>query len=290
MKTDTLFYRLFQRWPKLALELLGLEYGSESYRFGSEEIKQTAFRLDGIFTPVEDNPEHPLIFAEVQYQPDDDFYDRFFSEIVLYLRLNKPTREWLALVIYPTRKTEQLAGIAFSPFMDLPQLRRIYLDDYRDCLGLSPTLELIRLIASRKQQTMALARELVERRDDFGIDGLDFIETILVYKLPRLSREEIRTMLALNEIELKQTRFYQEIAEEERQEGHQEGLQKGRQEGRKEGRKEGEQILLQRMLTRRFGDLPEWAQQQLLKASPKQLEQWADRLLDAPSLLELFND
>jgi predicted transposase YdaD len=85
-------------------------------------------------------------------------------------------------------------------------------------------------------------------------------------------------MLALNEIELKQTRFYQEIAEEERQ------------EGRQEGRKEGEQILLQRMLTRRFGDLPEWAQQQLLKASPKQLEQWADRLLDAPSLLELFND
>ena len=206
------------------------------------------------------------------------------------------------MVIYSTRKTEQLAGMAFSPFMDLPQLRRIYLDDYRDCMGLSPTLELIRLIASRKQQTMALARELVERRDDFGIDGLDFIETILVYKLPRLSREEIRTMLALNEIELKQTRFYQEIAEEERQEGRQEGLQKGRQEGRQEGRKEGrkegrqegrqegEQILLQRMLTRRFGDLPEWAQQQLLKANPEQLEQWADRLLDAPTLKSVFSE
>ena len=43
---------------------------------------------------------------------------------------------------------------------------------------------------------------------------LDFIETILVYKLPRLSREEIKTMFALNEIELKQTRFYQEAVEE----------------------------------------------------------------------------
>jgi len=30
MKTDTLFYRLFQRWPKLALELLVLECASES--------------------------------------------------------------------------------------------------------------------------------------------------------------------------------------------------------------------------------------------------------------------
>ena len=274
MKTDTLFYRLFQRWPKLALELLDLEYNSESYRFGSEEIKQTAFRLDGLFTPVADNPEQPLIFVEVQYQPDDDFYDRFFSEITLYLRLNKPVRPWLALVIYPTRKTEKSAGIAFSPFMSLPQLRRVYLDEYRDCQRLTPTLELIRLIASRKQQTLALARELVGRRDDFGPDGLDFIETILVYKLPRLSREEIKTMLALNEIELKQTRFYQEVSEE----------------GRQEGRQEGEQILLHRMLTRRFGELPDWVQQRLQEASAGQLEQWADRLLDASTLNDLFNE
>ncbi|MDO9106957.1 MAG: DUF4351 domain-containing protein [Methylovulum sp.] len=74
------------------------------------------------------------------------------------------------------------------------------------------------MIASNEQQTMILARNLAERRDEFGPDGLDFIETILVYKLPRLSREEIKTMLALNEIELKQTRFYQEVVEEGRQE------------------------------------------------------------------------
>jgi hypothetical protein len=40
MKTDTLFYRLFQRWPKLALELLGLDYAGDSYRFGSESNKR----------------------------------------------------------------------------------------------------------------------------------------------------------------------------------------------------------------------------------------------------------
>ena len=116
---------------------------------------------------------------------------------------------------------------------------------------------------------MILARNLAERRDEFGPDGLDFIETILVYKLPRLSREEIKTMLALNEIELKQTRFYQEVVEE--------------------GRQEGEQILLQRMLTRRFGVVPDWAQERLLEAGPEQLEQWADRLLEAPTLETVFN-
>ena len=36
---------------------------------------------------------------------------------------------------------------------------------------------------------------------------LDLIETIVVYKLPPLSREEIQRMLHLPEVELKQTRF-----------------------------------------------------------------------------------
>ena len=96
MKTDTFFYRLFQRLPQLALELLGLNYRGDSYRFSSEEIKQTAFRIDGIFTPIAGTPEQPIIFAEVQYQPDADFYARFISEISLYLHLHKPGRRWLA--------------------------------------------------------------------------------------------------------------------------------------------------------------------------------------------------
>jgi predicted transposase/invertase (TIGR01784 family) len=102
MKTDALFYRLFKTHPKLALDFLGLDYQASSYRFSSEEIKQTAFRLDGIFTPLVDNPKQPLIFIEVQYQPDDDFYDRLFAEISLYLRLHKPQHEWLILVVYPS--------------------------------------------------------------------------------------------------------------------------------------------------------------------------------------------
>ena len=71
MKTDSLFYRLFKRCPKLAIELLGLDYDNDSYCFGSEEVKQTAFRLDGVFTPLSDDMEQPLIFVEVQYQADD---------------------------------------------------------------------------------------------------------------------------------------------------------------------------------------------------------------------------
>ena len=277
MKTDTLFYRLFQGMPKLALELLGLEYTSESYRFGSEEIKQTAFRLDGLFTPVTDDEKQPLIFLEVQYQPDTDFYDRLFSEITLYLRLHKPAHSWLILVLYPSRSIEKAASIAFKPFMDLPQLRRVYLEDYKDSQGLSPTLELIRLIASQEQDTITLACKLAERRDELGSDGLDLIETILVYKLPRLSREEIKTMLALNDIELKQTRFYQEIAEEEHQLGRQEGLQE-------------ECIkLVTRFLRRKFGIHPELdaALAQLHALPVEKLEDLAEAMFDWAEVSDL---
>jgi hypothetical protein len=49
----------------VGIEIIYLKMYSESYRFGSEEIKQTAFRLDGLFTPVTDDEKQPLIFLEV---------------------------------------------------------------------------------------------------------------------------------------------------------------------------------------------------------------------------------
>jgi predicted transposase YdaD len=157
--------------------------------------------------------------------------------------------------------------------MNLPQLHRVYLEDYQNQSGLTPTLALMRLIASHKQQPITLARELTERRHELGPEGLDFIETILVYNLPYLSREEIKTMLALNDIELKQTRFYQEIAEEEKQ------------KGLFEGRQEECIALLPRQLRCKFGLQPtlEQALQRLPGLPLENLENLADALLD-------FND
>ena len=281
MKTDTLFYRLFQRAPKLALELLGLDYANDSYCFSSEELKQTAFRIDGLLKPLTTDPEQPLIFIEVQYQPDHDFYGRLFSEITLYLYLNKPKRNWLALVIYPNRSIEKSTSIEFLPFLNLPQLQRIYLEDYQNRSDLSPTLEFIRLIASDKEQTITRAKELADRLDKIDLDGLDFIETILVYKLPHLSREEIKKMLALNEVELRQTRFYQEVSAEGRQEGKQEGLQEGKQLECI--------LLLSRQLRRKFGLQPqlENSLQDLISLPLEKLEDLADALLDFNAVTDL---
>lgn len=58
---------------------------------------------------------------------------------------------------------------------------------------------------------------------------VELIETIVLYKFPHLSREELEAMLGLSE--LKQTRVYQEAREEGRLEGFEEGIEQGIERG-----------------------------------------------------------
>jgi predicted transposase/invertase (TIGR01784 family) len=102
VKTDSIFYRLFQELPGIFFELIGNTVETASnYQFSSVEIKQTAFRIDGVFLPTQGD-QNPIYFVEVQFQLDAEFYSRFFTEIFLYLRQNKPQNDWCAVVIYPS--------------------------------------------------------------------------------------------------------------------------------------------------------------------------------------------
>ena len=55
-----------------------------------------------------------------------------------------------------------------------------------------------------------------------------------------------------------------------------------------DARREEAQRILQRLLTKRFGDLPEWVIQKLETANAQQLEGWTDEILVANNLDELF--
>ena len=63
---------------------------------------------------------------------------------------------------------------------------------------------------------------------------------------------------------------------------------KGFQEGEIEGEIKGEikagRIFLERLLTRRFGLLPDWGRDQLVGATLDQLDRWAERALEADSI------
>jgi hypothetical protein len=65
-------------------------------------------------------------------------------------------------------------------------------------------------------------------------------------------------------------------------------LEKGKAEGKAEGIHEGEAALLRQQLQRRFGALPNWAEQKLTEASCEDLEQWGLKLLEAANLEEVF--
>jgi hypothetical protein len=66
------------------------------------------------------------------------------------------------------------------------------------------------------------------------------------------------------------------------------GRKKWVAEGRLEGKLEGKLETLTRLLTRRFGPLPEWATERMKTATADQFDLWADRVLDAVSLTDVF--
>ncbi len=115
-----------------------------------------------------------------------------------------------------------------------PHLRRFYLDELDNAPDDSLGIGIVRLVIESKNKAGEFAKNLIDKAKEELTDTLiqrkvlEFIETIVVYKFPNLSREEIETMLNLNI--LKETRVYQEAKAEGREEGREEGKEEGKLE------------------------------------------------------------
>jgi len=229
-------------------------------------------------SPPADRHDAPRGYVEVQFQPDEGFYPRFFSEILLHLGQYRSPHPWQAVVIYPSATVERLSSAA-TPFLELPNLHRVYLDRLPLLDSANPKLWLIALIVEDAANIAPIVRKVQAHRQSQtgdGIDWLDLLETVLVYKLPNFTREEIQTMFGFNDIDLKQTRFYQDVYGE------------GLLNGRVEGRLEGEAALLLRQMERKFKPLPDSARQRVASADAETLLAWGERLLDANNLDEVW--
>ena len=66
-------------------------------------------------------------------------------------------------------------------------------------------------------------------------------------------------------------------------------IERARDEGMQQGRVEGERAVLQRLLRRRFGLLSPGIAERLSQASPSDLEIWAENVLDAQTLEDVFD-
>lgn len=278
MKTDSIFFQIFQTAPGILFELLGESFDlGNSYKFQSVEVKQTSFRIDGVFIPEPDAPDQAVIFAEVQFQRDEYLYDRMFAEIGLYLIQNRKLSDWRAVAIFPRKSLEPKDKHRHRSFLQGEQFRVIYLEDFLNIQSEQLGIQLMQLIVAKpkasKNYAQGIVNQLQNKTDLQSQAIIELVSTVMVYKFPELSREAIEAMFSVSE--LKQTRVYQEA------------LQEGRQEGRQEGEQVGESRLVLRLLSRRIGELSPEMRSLVQSLSLQQLETLGEALLDFCQLSDL---
>jgi predicted transposase/invertase (TIGR01784 family) len=264
MRTDTIFYQLFRTFDTLLFELIGepVENGV-GYKFESVEVKEKAFRFDGIFYPP-DNTKL-IYFGEVQSQEKPDFYWDLMAEIGIYLRQYKPQQQWKAVAIFSKRIYDPGKLEHYEEFFDSGRIIQIHLDELAKNSE-SLALGIVQLVIEKPQNALALAKKLVINAKE-QTEILKLIETVLVYKFPKLSRQEIEAMFTLSD--LKQTRVYQDA--------------------RLEGELEKAHSLVLRMLNRRFGKLSDRLTQSIQNLDITKIDELADQLLDFRSIDDLDN-
>jgi predicted transposase/invertase (TIGR01784 family) len=271
MKTDSIFYRIFSEIPTTFFELLDQsgEIALE-YKFASVEVKQTSFRIDGVF--ISEIPKNPIYFVEVQFQRDDRFFERTISEIFLYLGQNEFAYDWQFIIWVPNLRL--LKNLPQKYQVLSPNIKIYALNEIAEVETKALGVRVVDLVVcdpkSAEQKVKSLLAD-VKNQVDIGKQRtmLDLIQTVLVYKFEKLSLEELQTMFGLSE--LKQTRVYQE----------------GRVEGRVEGKTEEARLLLLRQLTKRFRSIPPTLISKIEQLSLERLEDLGEALLDFNNVSDL---
>jgi predicted transposase/invertase (TIGR01784 family) len=213
MRRDTIFYQLFKRSPNLLFQLLpSVPIETSEYRFEAIEVKETSFRMDGVFLPP--SPEQNIFFCEVQQQRDNLLYERIMAEISIFVYRSRNTfRDWLAVVIYPSRSAEQECQDIVREFLDSGRITRIYLDELGEIAELPWGLGLMVLTMLSDTQMVLEARNILQRAETSPDRSaiLDLVTTAIVYRFTNLSRDEVDAMLGA---ELRETRVIREAIDE----------------------------------------------------------------------------
>jgi hypothetical protein len=164
VKTDSIFFKIFQELPGVLFELLGepFDFGGR-YEFQSIEVKQTAFRIDGVFVPKPEAPDQTVYFVEVQYQSDEFLYDRMFAEIGMYLAQNPKAVDWQAIAIFPRRSLEPRNQHRHRSFLQGDQFRTIFLEDLLDIPTVLIGIQLMQLIAAKPKTTQGYLNQLASQ-------------------------------------------------------------------------------------------------------------------------------
>ena len=276
MKTDKWFYELFLSQPGMLSELIPGFESEWSFTYSSVVVKEKEFRFDGLFTPVSDDPNIPIVFAEAQMQTDKNFYSRFFAETFLYLAQYEVNRPWRGLLILSSPGVNFGTELPYNCLLQ-NQVTRIFLKDLQGRKELSSNLSLLQMLVTEQEESAEIGKNLLRNAESESEyeKRLTLIETMLANKFPELTKEIIMEMLEIKTMDVTKSRFYQQIYTE------------GRQEGLHEGRQEGEVNLVLRLLTRKLANLSETMVKRVKKLTIPQLENLGEALLEFTQIGDL---
>ena len=222
MKTDALFYELFQAAPQTFFELLQIT-PTCSYRFESITVKMAEKRIDGVLEPTES--DQPLYFLEVRAFPDEVIYWRVMREVSTYFEQRPAQRstDWQAIVLWLNSEDDPGLGTLLALSHE-PQPRLIPTDLItllkrlnEDSLVLQVLRPLLIDDESEVRQNVVQWVETIRRTPNMDAQTEERLVAILSQlieqKFRNLSYKELSEMLRLTP--LRETASFQEVFKEE---------------------------------------------------------------------------
>lgn len=186
-------------------------------------------------------------------------------------------------------QTPPAALLPFQPrlrfwLLDEGAFQPEYLDGLQKLMAAIFRMEHNQDIAAVKQAIRYLGEMVARAPAKMRIDRavMQWMRWRLANKMPGLELPELEDIL------VKGTEMLETNVDAWRAKAVAEGVLLGLREGRQEGRQEGEANLLARQLHKRFGPLSAEARARLDTADSALLALWAERVLDAASLDEVF--
>jgi len=249
IKTDALFYKLFQVSPQSLFQLVGLKVEGQ-YSFESITVKTTEKRFDGFMRRTDG--EGPNVFVEIQGYDDNTIYWRAFREVCAWYEENDSARPFILVVLFIDEKHDP-----DNRMLSCRPPCRLIRKNLPDCLkgvgkkgGALTVLKPLEL-SDRKENREKLP-ELVPqweaeiRSPEFSEHDTEELTELLVYailqRFQKLTLKEVEKMMQLTPLD--QTVAGKELI--------QMGVERGVERGVKKGELIGKIQMAQRFLKRRL--------------------------------------
>lgn len=210
MRSDALFYELFQVAPWTFFELLQITPPC-SYRFESITVKSAEKRIDGVLEPEQKGKT--IYFVEVQAYAEKVIYWRTMREVATYFEqrpfLNYP--DWQAIVLFLDMADDPGFG-SLAPLADIPIPRLLAVNLLQVLSQLqehSLVLNVLRPLIARNEtevrKHVTMWADHIRHTPDLTAETRQRLVTVLaqlvMQKFARLTYKELSRMLRLIPLE-----------------------------------------------------------------------------------------